>query len=323
MTPKMIKEAKSLGLKLDWNDQRSLKCKCLKCLNKNSLIIYPGKFGGKYKCLNCENTGDLVKFITEFKGYSLHQAITVKKKESEAYFDLQAVMYDFRPKPHPVKDRKLWNSCVQDFHEYTREEIKKHQEVYKWLKLNWGINRASVKRAGIGYNPENIWIDEWCRWGMEPILKPNGKSQKLWLPKGLVIPNFYGKNRISRIRFKNISPDEKWQYWLLPGSNMKPVLLGNRKSNNVIVVIHELDAILANQELPEEYVIGLGSVINKLSYHYSETLDSRRLIPISSEVKFAILDVPAAVESTFPTEWETLGEAFVDGLDLRKYFKIR
>jgi len=60
-----------------------------------------------------------------------------------------------------------------------------------WLHDAKGLSDISVKAAGLGYNPADIFEPR-ATWGLDPVLKEDGTARRQWIPAGLVIPLIVG-----------------------------------------------------------------------------------------------------------------------------------
>jgi hypothetical protein len=112
------------------------------------------------------------------------------------------------------------------------------------LALEWlrgrGLNDETIRNAGLGYNDADRW-DTWAAWGLEPRAGKRG----VWLPRGVVIPWFIGKD-LWRINIRRPVGDPKY---------IGPAGFGNGLYNAdalvaarpAILVEGELDALTIKQ----------------------------------------------------------------------------
>ncbi len=62
---------------------------------------------------------------------------------------------------------------------------------FQWL-LERGLTEATIAQAVMGYNPEERWMER-ADWGLPPLVDRQGRPQRVWLPRGIVIPWFIGR----------------------------------------------------------------------------------------------------------------------------------
>lgn len=119
-----------------------------------------------------------------------------------------------------------------------------------------GLTRETIQEAGLGWNPWTKWEDRET-WALPRALRNDGKEKKLWLPTGLVIP-LYAEEKILRIRIRRSEPGDGPRYVVIPGSDLRPMILGTGPV--WVIVESELDALLIKQEAGDlAGVIALGA----------------------------------------------------------------
>lgn len=112
----------------------------------------------------------------------------------------------------------------------------------------WGITPETAKACRIG------WVDErrfyhYQNWGLEPVLKPDGKPKKMYAPVGLVFPCYSG-GVLRRIKIRADNPGEgELRYRAMEGGDASYGIWGRPESPFWIVVETERDAILCWQVL--------------------------------------------------------------------------
>jgi len=143
--------------------------------------------------------------------------------------------------PHSIEkpeiDRMKWNKAAKAFLDESGQAIA--DKAIQWLEKR-GLQLDTVIEAGIGFNPEDSYGDP-AAWGLPP-------DEKVWLPRGIVIPCFYGKE-IKYIKIRR--PVGEPKYYILKGSN--GWLYGGdtfKDALSAFLFESEFDALLAYQTLP-------------------------------------------------------------------------
>lgn len=340
---------------------------CPACGGSNRFHIWTEQGAdGSYWCRQCGKTGDLVQFFVDFKGMEYLEAfkaagreplakqnsgykkelsnkglfvskvnsckkVAVNNKQMEQKIKVSFDCIDY---PEPCQ---LWkeNSCK--LVEYAHKELLNNQEQLNFLAER-GINLDLVKADKLGYlNGEkgsNAIYRHRSTWGLEEIIKENGKPKMLWIPRGIIIPCFNSKKEVIRVRIRRPKQDlqdskiASIRYYVLPGSSIDPlVIFPERKV--FVVVESELDAVMLSRFVGTVAgVIALGSAQAKPTKYVYELLRKAELIMI-------LLDKDSAGRDNYLKFWAKLfknsqevdlpvgkdpGEAFQAGVDLLNLF---
>lgn len=216
--------------------------------------------GGKadhWFCRNCGH-GDLIDFLRTFCGYSFAEACKEAGKELPEQREYQTPKFcppakaanTFEPRDIQQPADK-WSEHAEKFTQACHQRLLDMGDA-EGTPLHYlaqrGINRQSAIAFRLGWNNEDAYrVRE--SWGLETVLKDDGKPKKLWLPVGLVIP-FYQGDHLRRLRIR--IPQERrtgnsLPYYLVPGSSMDTFIAGSGAKAYVITEA-ELDAILVHQE---------------------------------------------------------------------------
>jgi DNA primase len=144
---------------------------------------------------------------------------------------------------------------------YSQRALAANQPAIDWLQTERGLTAETVKAAGLGFNPADIF-DSRQAWGLTPETKANGRTRKMWLPAGLIIPNIVD-GHLHRIRSRRSDPGQGSRYIVVSGSSKTPMVAwADQKA--VAIVESELDAILTNQEASDLIgTVALGSCAAK------------------------------------------------------------
>jgi hypothetical protein len=142
-----------------------------------------------------------------------------------------------------------------------------------------GLIEKTIREFSLGLVPLNRWADA-KTWGVDEILKDNGKPKKYWIPRGLTIP-LCQEDQVLRVRVRRPKSDGDHRYYLLRGSNTRAMVLGTVRSVSVLVE-SELDALLLHQEAGDLVnVISLGNAQTRPDQGAAEILNQSQLILVS------------------------------------------
>ncbi|MEG6505880.1 hypothetical protein [Nitratidesulfovibrio sp. 1201_IL3209] len=112
----------------------------------------------------------------------------------------------------------------------------------------WGITPETARACRIGWVEEKRFY-HYQNWGLEPVLKPDGRPRKIYAPVGLVFPCYSG-GVLRRIKIRADNPGEgELRYRAMEGGDASYGIWGRADSPFWIVVETERDAILCWQEL--------------------------------------------------------------------------
>lgn len=208
-------------------------------------------------CRNCGH-GDLIDFLRSFCGYSFADACKEAGKELPEQQEYQTPK--FRPpaqtantfEPRDIQQPVgKWSEHAEKFAQTCHQRLLDMGDA-EGTPLHYlaqrGINQQSAIAFRLGWNAEDAYrVRE--SWGLETVLKDDGKPKKLWLPVGLVIP-FYQGDHLRRLRIR--IPQERrtgnnLPYYLVPGSSMDTFIAGST-AKAYIITEADLDAILVHQE---------------------------------------------------------------------------
>ncbi|KAF0158821.1 MAG: P4 alpha zinc-binding domain-containing protein [Syntrophaceae bacterium] len=222
---------------------------CPFCGGNDRFLIWPEDKGGRYWCRGCEKTGDAIQYMRDTRGISFADACRAlgiskagyRRKRSRPISENPG----FRPKKYDAPPA-LWMQKA--------ETILKASQSNLWtpggqaaldVLLSKGLTEETIRRAGIGFNPTELYRDR-RGWGLPQEIRSDGKPKLLWIPAGLVIPQ-QDHEGPARLRIRRHDPGEGPRYVIIAGSNLAPLILESEK-NVFVIVESELDAFLCWQE---------------------------------------------------------------------------
>lgn len=232
---------------------------CPDCGGTDRLRVWPdykGRGSGFYSCRGCGKAGDEIQFLRDFEGLGFREACERLNREIPESAWLRT------PKHAPPKafdgrecaaPEEIWKEKARKFTSWCFDQLFVRPQELKWLKTKRGLTEETVTRFGLGWNPGEDGKDIFRAregWGLpELINEKTGKRRALWLPVGLVIPWYEGR-QIVRLRIRrhgDISFGPR--YYVVPGSGSETMAIPvmDREARIWVIVESELDGILIHQ----------------------------------------------------------------------------
>ena len=308
---------------------------CPGCGGTDRFHTWPDqKEGGTYWCRQCNKAGDLIQFLMDFENLSFKEASVRLGREIKAHSTYQAprIPAKDRPKPaataeelpdHGARPPEKWLEKAAAFAKWSREQIQKHPEQLDYLASR-GIRPAAVEAHGLGYNPGDENGKDLFRpreaWGL-----PSAEKRNIWIPAGLVIPHAEN-GQVLRLRIRR--PEGDPRYYVLPGSTMQTMVLGDVK-RAAVVVESELDAVLLHA-LAGDLVraVALGAARIKPDARTAAILKTASLILLAldnddtgaASIPWWTENFPQARRWPVP-QGKDPGDSYKAGVDLRAWIK--
>lgn len=248
-------------------------------------LIWPQRFnkngeyrGGRFSCRKCRRYGDAITFLIQLHGLSYPEACNRLRLEPK--------QRGTRPLVRCVQQLKIvdepsnfWKEKANSFVAWSHKQLLNNIEGLSLLKAR-GLKDASIDRFILGYNPQTFFRER-PDWGLTQEFKEDGRSRKLWLPGGLVIPTFtddgIAKVKIRRLEWKD--GDKFPKYVEISGSKQAPSIYGDTSLPLVLVLESEIDALLIQQEAGDlVYCIALGGSTKQLDAQTDRLLRKVSLI---------------------------------------------
>jgi len=298
---------------------------CPMCGGKDRFRTWPNHPEGEnWWCRQCGKAGTAVHYLVHIRNMSYSDAYK-SLGINPSYRARKHTKHRWEPQPPHDPPSDLWQQQAAAFLNWSQAILwdNHYVKVREWLLNERGLNEETVKQAGLGWIPQDYYADRES-WGLPESFNEQGKNTKLWLPAGLVIPCFHD-NQLHRIRIRRHVPSDGMKYYIVPGSSMTPMTLGN--DNVFILVESELDTILLHQEAGDlATVIALGSSEIK-----PDTILYNRLKQADKILVSLDMDEAGAKSSEFwmdhfpqAIRWPVIKgkdptEAYLNGLKLRKW----
>lgn len=222
---------------------------CPWCGGNDRFHVWPEQNEGRggFWCRSCNKGGDAITFLREKEGLTYHEACA----ELNIRIEENAPRREHRPpefQPRQCDDpAQQWQEHAEKLVTWGQENLKKNQAIIEWLAAR-GIDRAAAEQYRLGWNPGENDKDLFRArkaWGLDEILKENGKPKMLIIPRGLVIP-YITDGIIQRVKIRRPEEHrtEKWDlpYYVLPGSSQTTMIIETGRQA-FVVVESELDGI--------------------------------------------------------------------------------
>ena len=196
----------------------------------------------------------------------------------------------------------------------------------EWLRNKKGLQDATIKAAGLGFNPAEKYEPRGT-WGLPVAHREDGTERRQWIPAGLVIPHIID-GAVHRLRIRRNDPGDGSRYVVISGSSAGPMILNSDRAA-LVVVESEIDAILLHQEAGDlAGVVAMGTATAKPDRITHDLLTTAAVILVSLDTDEA---GAKAAWSFWPDtygdkvrRWPCIGgkdqsEARLNGLNLRSW----
>lgn len=300
---------------------------CPSCGGDDRFIIQPNKIQknctGYFFCRRCNSKGDIIQFAIEYLGCTFKEATELLGVDIKNNFCTSIFKTPYKPIQIPITISNIWQSKAEHFLETAHQTLLQNQPILDYLAQR-GISTETVTRYKLGWSNQDYYYEK-SEWG---LTEQNNSSQKLWIPKGLVIP-IIESNKILRLKVRrhNWQPtDDLPKYVAISGSMSGLSIIGNKKNPIMIVVETELDAYALHSVVDDFAVIIAIGGSTKNPDTVTDYLAKQKTLLICSDVDFAGEVMwnkwktlyPDAIKCEVPTG-KDIGEAIEHGLDLRSW----
>jgi DNA primase len=307
---------------------------CPRCSGNDRFRVWPHKAnskGGRFWCRGCDWSGDAIEYLRTFRRMTFKEAcdyLGFKMPTTPRRISSHKSKPTWKPKEMQTPSDQ-WQSRARQYLAGAVHNLWSDtgQRWIGWLKEVRGLNEATIRTYKLGLQPIDRW-EEREDWGLEHILKENGKAKMLWFPEGLVIPYFID-DQIFQLSFRRKKSAGGLRYLHLDGSHSHPMVLYPQR-DILIVVESALDGFLLGQEAGDLVgVIILGSAKGQPGRELASLLKDKRLLLLA-------LDADAAgardhrwwlEQFTNSRRWPPIrgkdpGEMFSQGMDLRLWIEV-
>lgn len=253
---------------------------CPFCGGNDRFRIQPAQ--DRYYCRGCGQKGDSIQYLRDFRKMDYFEALILLGREP--VFRKSAPIFSPPKLAEPTTPPELWQEKGTLFALQSQarlwEPTAAAGRLRQWLHDEKGLSDATIKAAGLGFNPADIFEPR-ATWGLPEALNEKGNPKKIWLPAGLVIPLALQGDKVQRLRIRRSEPGDGNRYIIASGSSAAPMLLGTN-AGAVVVVESELDGLLLQQEAGDlAAVVALGSAQAKPDARADALLRSAKTILVS------------------------------------------
>ena len=218
-----------------------------------------GKTPGRFWCRQCGISGDTIAFLQQIDGLTFPQACaelgiiidqpTFNRRSRHATTpSLPSSGFEWQPKTYP-EPCKIWQHKAANLLADCQERLHATTDALAWLSQR-GIDADMARAYGLGYNLSSKGGDRYRPrelWGLEPKLQ-GGKSKRLWIPRGWIIPAHNRSGHLVQLRIRRINQDvdafaSDIKYLPIDGSSMATMVL-HPQAEVLVVAESGFDAIL-------------------------------------------------------------------------------
>lgn len=243
---------------------------CPWCGGEDRFSIHPGQ--NHYVCRQCKKAGDLIQFCKDYLNKTYVEACQLLNIQPNFKFKSLDVgteapgSNDIRWTPRElILPCEQWQERAEKFAYHCHKQLfTKYKDIRKQLLNDRGLSDKTILKARIGYNDShmNFQLESW---GLEPEKDNDAVNQSLWLPQGIIIPQFFN-DKLIRLRIRQTDQSNS-RYVVVKGSSMgffdynKHISLDIAFSNHSWMVTEsELDGWLLHQKAQNSCIIfSLGS----------------------------------------------------------------
>jgi hypothetical protein len=318
---------------------------CPVCGGRDRFHVWPEQAqGGSFWCRGCAKGGDLIEFYRWRDNLSYQQACDRAGINAKTYTPLTAPTTRRHQAPRPAfsptepdQVAPIWSEHAAKFADWCHLQLLANTDQQAWLAKR-GIGAAMIAKYGLGWNPADAYRPRES-WGLATLRREDGRPRKLWLPLGLVIPQWLD-GQVARLRIRRPAPKPgEAKYYVVPGSGREP-LISEAGRAAYVVLESELDAILLDGlgVMDQVGFVAMGSAAAKptarchrqlaVAVHLSISMDADPVQPnqttgkpesAGAQATAWWLSTYATAERVPPIGGKDPGEMFERGLDVRAW----
>lgn len=302
---------------------------CPGCGGTDRFMVWPNKGvdrTGTYYCRRCEASGDAVKFLMDFQNLSYKEACLVLSRPMQnAYSKILSSRNRYTPSC-ALLPTSAWSIHASLFLNDCHKQILSCSHGLSMLQER-GISESSIKKWKLGWNHQDRW-DLLKNWGSS-----DHPDQKVWLPKGLVIPSYdLTFQELIKLKIRRTSwvPGDQFpKYVEIKGGSQGLSVYGDTRLKKAIVVESELDAILLQEKIQDlAFCIALGGCSKRPDTLTDKLLRKVKLVLISLDMDDAGRKAYGWWKKTYHNSraWpvpdcKSPGDAYLAGIDLRAWIE--
>ena len=233
-------------------------CACPRCGGDDRFRIHPNHKQGRYFCRyagSCGTAGDAIQFLIDFQGKTFKEAADYVGKQLEErpqrrrHSQPREEALDQMQACEKLEPEERWRRQATVQVGAAHKTLLENEERLKWLARR-GIGIEAAKRFHLGWIEKEVYASM-DKWGLPMEKNPSGRSKKVWLPKGYLIPqwNLAGHLTMLQVRMEDLLPNNKMRYYPVKGSTVTPMIISPRPAlppqrTAWVIVESRLDAVL-------------------------------------------------------------------------------
>lgn len=202
-----------------------------------------GRCTGRFWCRQCGKSGDTIQFLIDFDGMNFREAcglLGIALPDSKGFISPRRFSTPKIPVvPGSIHEPKtydppsaVWSARAEAFLADCHARLLDRPDALEWLAAR-GIDLQAVKEYRLGYNESSQGKDRYrpmSRWGLAEQKDGKGKTKKLWLPRGWVIPMFGQDGSVHQLRIRRRDEDiaafmSSIKYLVVKGSSLATMVL--------------------------------------------------------------------------------------------------
>ena len=190
---------------------------------------------GRYWCRRCSKSGDGIQFLRDQDGLGYREACARLGVMPSLSFKpgtpTRQTATDWQPRK-PKTPGIIWQEKASVFVEKSKLALwgPSGSDCRAFL-ANRGFKLETIKSSGLGWNPNETYQSRET-WGLEPKLNDQKNPKRIWLPEGLVIPNF-DQGRVIRLKIRRANPGKGDRYVFVAGTSSAPMTWGLVSSTSI------------------------------------------------------------------------------------------
>lgn len=331
LTMKLNELAKLAGLNPKWKATTQggeYESPCPSCGGKDRFYIQPNKklknCEGYYCCRKCGISGDSIQFCRDFLNMEFKEAMTQANARISTRPLVSSILNHKKPSFVPAKPKQpsdKWMLKAKTIVDAAHSSLLQQPRILEQLEQR-GLPLDAVQTYRLG------WISETTN--VDAIDLDLEKKDKVWIPKGILIPVFINNNVVSlKIRRSDwIEHDKYPKYVVISGGKDGRNIIGETNDRNIMIVVEsELDALALHFVLHDiGFAVAIGGSTKKpdnITDYLAKNKKHLFICHDNDEAGKKMLKVwkelyPHAI--AYPTSiGKDIGEAIQQGFDIRSW----
>ncbi len=280
---------------------------CPLCGGEDRFRLWPNKGKtGEWWCRQCGHGGDAVQYLRDVREMSFKEAcdflgmdhrtpntggiataktqkaksIIRRKERDKETAETRIRVAHSPPREWTTQAAIFVDECVRELQSDSGADIRAYlikrglsDETIHGVKLG----QAEVK---LGFNSQWRTYDRES-WGLDRPTNGDGMAKPIHIPVGLVIA-YSWEGKLVRLRIRRQDQESGPPYWIVTGSDARPMVLVDGQPEAVVVVESELDALLLHQNARDlAGVVAMGTTRAKPDQHADRLLMNAKAVLVA------------------------------------------